>query len=428
MIGASIIATLALASELTFRASLAYNGAQGDSPCSLPCVSPDGRYIGVNTNANLDGRGGPLLGDGYARDLLTGRIERVTLTNSGSLGNDTSNVVGFSAEGRFAVISSRATNLVDGDTNGFGDIFVRDRLLRTTEMVSLTHDGQLANGGSEIPSISGDGRFVAFDSNATNLVPNDTNGKLDIFVRDRWLETTVRVSISSTGEQADRDSWGASISADGRYVVFQTYARNLIPDDTNRFLDVYLHDMQTGQTERVSIASDGTEGNGESRISFGGTQMSADGRYVCFGSTASNLVSGDTNRVTDAFVRDRWFGTTTRVSVRSDGGQANHGGGSAAITSEGRYVLIGSPSTNLTDDGDINDRLLDVFMHDMWTGETWRISNNTNGEQGNAQSEASVMSANGMIVAFASNATNLAPNDTNGFMDIFVHINAMLRR
>ncbi|MFN8138580.1 MAG: hypothetical protein U0R49_02160 [Fimbriimonadales bacterium] len=424
----TLVLVSALASEVTLRASLAYNGRQVTSPCALPCVSRDGRYIGFHTNDNLDDRIGNPRGDGYARDLLTGRIERVTVANDGSLGNDLSSIFGFSADNRFVVYDSEATNMVFGDTNGMNDIFVRDRLLQTTEMVSVTHDGQLANGVSEIPSISGDGRFVVFDSNATNLVPSDTNGKNDIFVRDRWLATTLRVSVSSTGEQADRDSWGASISADGRYVVFQSYARNLIPDDTNRRLDVYLHDMQTGETERVSTATDGTEGNSDSNLVFASTPISADGRFVTFFSTASNLVPGDTNRSVDTFVRDRWTGETKRVSLRSDGGQGNHGGGDSVISADGRYICFFSASTNMTNENDANGTLADLFMRDTMTGETWRITNSTAGEQADNWCGYQSMSASGLVVVFQSQATNLAPNDTNGFMDVFVHINSRLRR
>ncbi|MFN8139314.1 MAG: hypothetical protein U0R49_05905 [Fimbriimonadales bacterium] len=422
----TLLVLSSLASEVTFRASLAYDGKQCAAPTAAPCVSPDGHFIGFHTNDNLDGQVGNPRGDGYARDLLTGRIERLTLADDGSLGNDLSSIFGFSDNNRFVAIGSEATNMVLGDTNGFHDIFVRDRLFRTTEMVSLTHDGQIANGVSEMASISGDGRFVAFDSNATNLVPDDTNGRLDIFVRDRWLATTVRVSVSSTGEQADRDSWAARISADGRYVGFISYARNLVIGDTNRAIDAFVHDRQTGLTERVSISSDGTEGN----LDSGATEspsLSDDGRYVAFYSNASNLVQGDTNRVGDVFVRDRWLGTTTRVSVRSDGGQANFGAGFIEISADGHYAVFSSGSTNLTDDADVNGEP-DVFMHDMWSGETWRISNNTNGDQGNRGSGIPAISASGMVVSFESIATNLAPNDTNGFKDIFVHINSRLRR
>ncbi|MFN8139928.1 MAG: hypothetical protein U0R49_09045 [Fimbriimonadales bacterium] len=425
----STIAALSLAvapmTEITARLNLAQNGQEANDTSSFPVLSKSGRIVAFRSNASDlvpgDTNQRP---DVFVRDLATGKLARCSVSSSGQQGNFGSSANAISANDRFVLFFSAASNLVDGDTNGSGDIFLRDLQLNATERVSIGNDGHEGNGIAGYSDISGDGRYVAFDSDATNLVEGDTNGRRDVFLRDRWLGTTVIVSVSSDGQQGDYDSWQPRITPDGRFVCFNSQAGTLVEGDLNIRQDVFIHDMWTGETERVSLRTDGGEGNGDSGLGA----VTPDGRFVSMQSSASNFASGDTNRTSDGFVYDRWKKTITRVSVRSDGGQGNHGGGAGGMTDDGRYVLIGSPSTNLTDDGDINDRLLDVFMHDMWSGETWRISNNTNGEQGNAQSEASVMSANGMIVAFASNATNLAPNDTNGFMDIFVHINSRLRR
>ena len=201
----------------------------------------------------------------------------------------------ISADGRFVAFSSDASNLVAGDTNGRGDIFVRDRLTGTTERLSLASDGTQAN---RLTSISADGRFVTFSSSASNLVAGDTNRQADVFVHDRLTSTTERVSVASDGTQANGDSSFPSISADGRFVTFVSRASTLVAGDTNSRDDVFVHDRQTGTTERVSVASDGTQGNRNSRFS----SISADGRFVKFDSAASNLVAGDTNFTYDIFV------------------------------------------------------------------------------------------------------------------------------
>jgi Tol biopolymer transport system component len=183
------------------------------------------------------------------------------------------------------------------------DVFVRDRVTGRTERVSVATGGTQGNGASDRPSISADGRFVAFDSNATNLVAGDTNGRLDVFVRDRVTGTTERLT------QGNSDSFSASISADGRSVAFESSATNLVAGDTNGFRDVFVFDRVTGATELVSVATDGTQGNGQSDR----PSISADGRFVAFGSSATNssassatnLVAGDTNSHSDVFVRDR---------------------------------------------------------------------------------------------------------------------------
>jgi hypothetical protein len=171
----------------------------------------------------------------------------------------------------------------------------------TTTRVSVASDGTQGDGGSLSATISADGRYVAFWSVAGNLVSGDTNGKRDVFVHDRQTGQTTRVSVASDGGQGNSSSQDSSISADGRYVAFDSNAHNLVPDDTNYSYDVFVHDCQTGQTSRVSVASDGTQGNRYSTD----PSISADGRHVAFDSRASNLVPGDTNENEDIFVHDR---------------------------------------------------------------------------------------------------------------------------
>jgi len=225
-------------------------------------------------------------------------VQRVSVASGGTQGNGDSGCPSISADGRYVAFQSYASNLVPGDTNEVGDVFVHDRLTGQTTRVSVASDGTEGNDYSRRPSISADGRYVAFASLASNLVPGDTNGTWDVFVHDRLTGQTTRVSVASGGAQGNSGSWCPSISADGRYVAFQSYASNLVPGDTNGVLDVFVHDRLTGQTTRVSVASDGTQGDS---YSFG-SSISADGRYVAFSSLASNLVPGDTNDKPDIFV------------------------------------------------------------------------------------------------------------------------------
>jgi len=254
-----------------------------------------------------------------------------------------------------------------------------------TTRVSVATSGTQANGESGGSAITADGRYVAFGSNASNLVVGDTNGTGDVFVRDRVTGATTRVSVATGGTQANGDSSGPAISADGRYVAFDSNASNLVAGDTNGCFDVFVHDRVTGATTRVSVATDGTQAGGfcEDPIAPSGSgqaAISADGRYVAFWSKASNLVAGDTNISADVFVHDRVTGATTRVSVASDGTQANNGGNSPVISADGRYVAFNSDNLVV---GDPPDVFQGVFVRDRITGAMTRVSVATGGATAN---------------------------------------------
>ncbi|HUE30371.1 MAG TPA: hypothetical protein VMR79_05815, partial [Verrucomicrobiae bacterium] len=266
--------------------------------------------------------------DVFVHDRQAGTTERVSVASAGTQGNGSSGLIGFafppalSADGRFVAFVSLASNLVAGDTNASTDVFVRDRLTGTTERVSVASGGAGGNAGSLGSALSADGRFVAFQSDASNLVAGDTNGVTDVFVRDRLTGMTERVSVASDETQGDGASTYPALSADGRFVAFQSDASNLVAGDTNGATDVFVRDRQTGTTERVSVASGGgTQGNRNSGGFFAFPALSADGRLVAFESDATNLVATDTNGATDVFVHDRLTGTTERVSVASGGSQ-----------------------------------------------------------------------------------------------------------
>jgi Tol biopolymer transport system component len=408
----------ALLPGTTTRVSVASDGMQGNSQSTFPFISADGRYVAFESDAsNLVPGDTNDLSDVFVHDQQTGQTTLVSVASDGTQGNHRSLSPSLSADGRYVAFDSAANNLVLGDTNSSVDVFVHDRQTGQTSRVSVASDGTQANGSSSRPSISADGRYVTFESGASNLVPGDTNNKQDVFVHDRQTGETSRVSVASDGTQGNYGGESPSISADGRYVTFRSWASNLVPGDTNGMSDIFVHDRQTGQTTIVSVASDGTQGNGNPQY----PSISAHGRYVAFSSLASNLVLGDTNDRWDVFVHDRQTGQTSRVSVASDGTQGNSGSGffGLSISADGRYVAFDSGASNLVL-GDTNNRD-DVFVHDRQTGQTGRVSVASAGTQGNGWSYSPSISADGRFVAFESTASNLVPGDTNSMRDVFVH-------
>ncbi|MEG4632535.1 calcium-binding protein [Microcoleus sp. AR_TQ3_B6] len=336
-------------------------------------------------------------------------ITPVSVDSAGNQGNFFSGSPSISADGRFVAFESGASNIVPGDTNNNNDIFVRDTLTNTTTLVSLDSAGNQGNNSSYRPSISADGRFVAFESYASNIVPGDTNSSpdfilsRDIFVRDTLTNTTTRVSVDSAGNQANSLSDRASISADGRFVAFTSDASNIVPGDTNNRNDIFVRDTLTNTTTRVSVDSAGNQQNGSSF--FNVSSISGDGRFVAFESNAVNLVPGDTNRDTDIFVRDTLTNTTTRVSVDSAGNQANDVSYSPSISADGRFVAFESFASNIVA-GDTN-RERDIFVRDRLTNTTTRVSVDSAGNQRNIDSDNPSISADGRFVAFESDAFNI---------------------
>jgi WD40 repeat protein len=404
--------------QTTERVSVDSSGAEGNDESERASISADGRYVAFASAAdNLVPGDTGWASDIFVHDRQTGVTERVSVDSSGLEGNWDSGIASLSADGRFVAFESRSSNLVPGDTNSYRDIFVHDRQTGVTERVSVDSSGVQGNHVSSDASISADGRCVAFKSISNNLVPGDTNSYRDIFVHDRQTGITERVSVDSLGAQGNSRSYSASISGDGRYVAFHSGSDNLVLGDTNGGFDVFVHDRETGITERVSVDSSGAEGTGPSYSA----SISADGRFVAFASGAPNLVSGDTNRSGDIFVHDRQTGGTERVSVSSSGGQVYNGSSSASISADGRYVAFQSQSNNLVF-GDTN-QAIDIFVHDRQTGVTERVSVNSQGieSEGGYFSRMSVISAGGRYVAYQSNARNFVYGDTNGESDVFAH-------
>jgi hypothetical protein len=352
---------------------------------------------------------------------------RVSLTNSDGQGNSDSATYGsthaLSSNGRYVVFTSDASNLVPGDTNGTVDVFVRDRQARTTRRVSLSSTGTQANGPSFTPVISADGRYVEFMSQATNLVPGGTTVVSNMFVRDLQKGTTRQVNVSSSGIPGNADAiTGLAISDNDRYVTFASSASNLAPSGTGQN-DAYEHDLTTGTTQRVSVSTGGGEpdyGSGSS-----GVAISSDGRYIAFGSFASNLVTpAQANFQEEVYVRDMTTGVTRWVSVARNGrqGNANSGGvfNGVSMSADGRFIAFDSDASDLVQN-DTNGRF-DVFVRDMTDGKTRRVSISSQGHQGNGDSgfDGVAISGDGTTVAFDSVASNLVAGDTNKTGDVFV--------
>jgi hypothetical protein len=355
--------------------------------------------------------------------VSAGATERISVDSAGIEGNNSSGSSSLSADGRFVAFHSGATNLVPGDTNGAWDVFVHDRQTRTTQRVSVDSAGNQGNADSRDPALSADGRFVAFYSGATNLVPDDTNGFWDVFVHDRQTGTTERVSVDSAGNPGNSSSLRPALSADGRFVAFYSDATNLVTGDSNGWTDVFVHDRQTRTTERVNVDSAGNQANyrsgGCELCPLGTLSINSDGRFVAFWSLATNLVPAYTGFWPEVFVRDRQTGTTEVVSVDNAGNPGNSLSFHPALSADGRFVAFSSSSSKLVP-GDTNGAG-DVFVHDRQTRTTQRVSVDSAGNQGDSGSWGAWLSAAGRFVSFYSFASNLVPGDTNAVGDVFVH-------
>ncbi len=414
-----LLAESVLASPIvTERVSIDSTGTEVLGPSSDPSVSEEGRFIAFSSEATglvpNDTKG---FKDVFVHDWAEGITTRVSVSSSGEEANAESNSPFISNDGRFVAFYSNADNLVAGDSNGVTDIFIHDRNDGTTERVSVNDSGVQANGASSSPSLSADGRFVVFASEADNLVAGDSNGETDIFLYDRELDEIELVSVALVPSECANGSSNASIiSADGNFVAFASNASNLVPNDLLGRQDIFVRDRVQGVTERVSISSSGDEAN----FSCYGPDINDDGRFVAFRSTATNLVAGDTNYWPDIFLHDRQSDTTERISVDSDGLESNGASYEASVGVDGRFIAFRSSANNLVA-GDTNG-YTDVFVRDR-QGLTVRISVDSEGVEADDSSYYPVISSDGMVIAFYSLATNLIddPFDTNGVFDAFAH-------
>lgn len=428
VIAALVVATSAVAQA--DRVSVRSNGRQANAQSSGAATNQDGRCVAFWSDATNLLPAGPTADSNGVRDVFVfrrdiRRVERVSVSSVAEQADGPSQAQGFLPSLDRActcvAFSSDATNLVAGDTNGTTDVFVRDLATGSTQRVSVGPGGEEADGPSSFPSVSGDCRFVAFSSAATNLVPNDTNDDADIFVHDRTTGETTRVSVAPDGTQGDAVSITPSISANGACVAFASPASTFSSGDTNDKRDIYVA-CGGVVTCRASVSSAGVEANGDSFL----PSLTEDGRLVAFKSFASNLVENDLNHSADVFVHDCGeAGTTERVSVTTRGEEAQDDNSyPPSISGDGRFVAFGSAASNLAE-GLSTGGWSQVYVRDRQLGTTMVISRNPSGRPGNGSvpDVPPSITLDGSAVAFASLASDLVAADTNEVMDAFIGAN-----
>lgn len=349
-------------------------------------------------------------------------VEIVSLSGTGAQGNGDSYPPEISANGRYVAFASYATNFSPpgSDTNSTSDVFRRDLLTGDTTRVSVSTAGVGANAQTYSGGICGDGSRIVMNSLASNLVLGDANGRMDIFVRDLDTGETTIASQSTSGTYGDDSSSSHGISDNGRYVVFESHANNLVTPLAWDDYHVYRRDLDTKTTVMSDVSSSGAQGYGGAGVE---PDVSADGRYVVFCSRAGNLVGEAVNGFTLVFVHDHVGGDTTLASVNDGGTQSNADCEKPAISADGRHVAFKSGATNLGGGGGAGGTGMDVYLRDLDTRETTLVSVSITGGPGNSWScwtWKPRVSSDGRYVVFTSLATNLVPSDTNGQEDVFM--------
>jgi hypothetical protein len=405
----------------------------GNDNSQFPVLSANGQVVAFySTASDLVPNSIYDMSNIYVRDLKNNETKLVTINGAGAASGGSDGYSALSANGRFVAFSSYANDLVANDTNGSTDVFVRDLLANKTKLVSFNNVGTTAgNDVSEKPVLSATGQYVAFQSYASNLVPNDTNGsRMDIFVRDLFADITRLVSCNNAGTgSGNYESSAPVLSANGRFIAFSSLATDLAAtNDTNNSLDVFVRDLVVNKTKLVSINKTGTDSaNGGSGSIFSNSVfISTNGRFVAFQSFASDLVkTNDNNGTLDVFVRDLVANKTKLVSINSKGkASGNSDSIVTALSDDGRFVAFQSYASDLVKNDANNSQ--DVFVRDLVENKTTLVSANaTRTASGNLDSYNPVLSADGKFVAFVSGATDLVTtNDTNNELpDVFVRPN-----
>ncbi len=411
----SIAAALPSTGQETIRVSVAPGGVQADGGSGRSKISANGRFVAFLSDAsNLVGGDTNGRADIFVHDTLAGVTTRVSVDSAGVEANDSSGDPSISADGRYVGFTSTASNLVAGDTNGQQDAFAHDRATGATIRVNVDSSGAQANGFAEFPVLSSNGSQVVFASLASNLVVGDTNGKLDVFLRDLVSGTTTLLSQGLGGQPSNGGSTVPDLSADGSVAVFRSDASNLVTGDTNWSADVFAFEFATGTLARMSVRSNGVEGNGRSSTPV----VSFDGRFVAFESLSTNLAGVDTNGSWDVFIHDRQLATTALVSVNDAGVQGSGLSAGPSISHDGRFVGYRSAAANLVA-RDTNG-LDDMFVHDRLVGTVELVSRATFGALANGGSSEGSLAFGGKSMAFVCSGSNLVAGDTNGCTDIFV--------
>lgn len=351
--------------------------------------------------------------DGYDRP---GELSRVTVAPDGSAADGDSNWLAMSSDGRYMAFQSKASNLAPGHPTRAVQIYVRDLGTGLTELVSVNDSGEIADHSAYDPAISDNGRFVAFHSTAKNL--GDPNGADNAYVHDRLNNKTTIASIAMDGGSPNNRSYRVDVSDDG-VVAFVSRATNLVPDPQGRGHHIYIYDPSVGRVERMSESDDGTPGNGISTD----PKISADGRHIAFSSESTNLISGDSNGDIDVFVRDRNSGTIEFAAVATDGGQGNHVSTQASISADGRFVAFMSYATNLVPNPLVYSLVGSVYVRDRHTGSTQNVGVENTGFRAGGTLVRPNISPDGRYVSFGSTARNLGLSYSERKADwqVYVH-------
>jgi len=361
--------------------------------------------------------------DVFVRDLAAGTTRRVSVGRGGVDSDGSSTSPSISASGRYVTFTSGAENLVGNDANGASGIFRRDLRTGRTVRVSVGLVGVPAGRIVSNSSVSGDGSRVAFQVFVGGA-------GFDIYARDLAAGTTIKVSRAAGGGQANGISFNPTISANGRYVAFLSAAANLVANDGNGFADVFRRDLATSRT--ILVSRDRFGGATDDDALHGAPSMSPGGRYVVFFSNATDMVAGDTNGEPDVFRRDLVARSNQRISVSSAGAQVFGFGNfhivRTSVSADGRYVAFSSDSSGLAPN-DHNGQP-DVFLRDVVAGSTTLVSVGTSGDSPNGFSIEPSMSSDARHVAFSSDAPDVTADDANGGVnDVFRRsVNLCVRR
>jgi len=400
------------------RVSVAVGGGGASGDSESVDVNRNGRLVAFQSEApDVVADDDNELTDVFVRNRRQDQTILVSAAPDGTVGNSQSGEPSISNDGRFVAFSSFSADLVAGDTNNASDVYVRDLQDGVTVLVSADLNGGPADSGSGDPAISPDGRYVAFESAATDLVDGeDAAGTSDIFVRDLGTGSTTIVSVDTTGAAADGGSFAPSISRGGTKVAFWSTASDLVADDTNGFDDIFVRELPAGMTERVSVAQDGGDSDQLSRD----PDISADGTRVAFVSRANNLVPNDNNGfVIDVFVRDLTADTTLRASVDAAGKDAGDNSEGPTLNRDGTLVAFYSRAKDLVEPRQ-RDFVQDIFVRDLTTSTTQLLTRDVNGRAPDGHSSWPVIANNGKTVGFESSAEDLVPQDNNQASDAFV--------
>ncbi|GIF13408.1 TolB family protein [Actinoplanes teichomyceticus] len=385
--------------------SVTPDGTQGEKDSLLPSADARGRFVVFESQAsNLASDDDNGQYDVFLVDRATGSLELISRGADGRPLPGSSGGSQISADGRFVTYYSWTGTSAEPPR-----VYVYDRAARATTPVPTG-----AAGGTS-PSISGDGRYVTFKSRSEDLVPDANGWYEDIFVHDRQTGATTIASRAADGAQGDRSSSRGVITADGRHLAFASDATNLVPGDTNDTEDIFLKDLTTGAVQRISVTGDGSQGT--DFWIYSDPSVSADGRYVGYATTAA-FAPDDTNDDIDVYLHDTGTGETTLVSRGHDGQPLDAGWASSpAVSGDGGSIAFWSSSGQVV--ADDTNLAGDLFVYDRAGGVTERVSVTGSGAQADG-ADSGVLSHDGRLVFYRAGAANLVPDDTNGADDIFV--------